>query len=566
MNSTQPSRPWRPRAARLPAMRAPGPPGAQAALIRRLADALGRDCGPVQLLETPSSWIIVSAGRVYKFKKAVRLDFLDYSTLAARRFYCQEALRLNRRLAPSLYLGVVAVTGSASRPAIGGEGAALEYAVCMRAVPRQALWSARSAARQLGGSEVDALADTMARFHADAPVAPDGSAWGAPAAVLRAGADDLAQLADLAPDESSARQILAVHRWRAGQPSLAALLARRRADGRVRECHGDLHCGNILTLDGQVEVFDGIAFNEAFRWIDVIDDLGCAYMDLQVRGEAVLAARLLNRYLERSGDYAALAALRYYRVMRAVVRCKVAWLGVRQAEGAGGRSPADGAAALNGPAASGAAVAGRPPDGGDYLAYASGALRPSAVALIITRGYSGSGKSFLGRLLAEALSAIQLRSEVERKRLCGMASGAAMPAPPEQGIYGARGSPVTYARLLVLARAVLEAGWPVVVDASFLRQAQRRQFQALARDLGAPFLIVDLHASAATLKARILFRAAQAGDASDAGLEVLAQQIVRHDPLSADEQAHALPVDATRELGAQAVRQLAAAVRASLAH
>ncbi|HEY8098572.1 MAG TPA: aminoglycoside phosphotransferase, partial [Methylobacter sp.] len=235
----------------------------QATLIQGLAEALRQGGAIVQVFETHISWVLISAGFAYKFKKAVQFDFLDFSTLASRHFYCLEEIRLNRRLAPNLYLDVVAVTGSLQHPQLNMPGVPIEYAVRMRAFPQNALWNVRLDDKLLNSEEIDAFSKKIARFHLDANVADSESAWGTPAALRRVANENLETIASSVVDSFEKRMLDEIKAWHiAQQRILEPRFLDRKARGMVRECHGDLHCGNILTLDQQVEIFDCIEFNE----------------------------------------------------------------------------------------------------------------------------------------------------------------------------------------------------------------------------------------------------------------------------------------------------------------
>ena len=488
----------------------------------------------VERFETHLSWILVTGGKAWKFKKALRLDFVDFSTLAARRFYCEQELRLNRRLAPALYLGVDVITGSVTAPVIGGSGEPIEYALRMQAFEQQALWIERVDCGSLSSAEVDALAMQMAAFHQDTDIAPSESDWGSAAAVCAIADDNLATIAGMAGATATAAAIARLAHltnWQQTQQRMLAMIFdQRKVDGFVRECHGDLHCGNIVTLAGVVLAFDCIEFSEPLRWIDVMSDIAFICMDLDFRGLPALAARLLDCYLAQTGDYAGVAVLPYYRTQRALVRAKIACLRADQQ-----------------PAATPPPIAGAAAEAARYLAFAVASTLPRPRALIITHGFSGSGKSTLSQHLLELSGAIRLRSDVERKRMAGHAAGDRMAAPVGEQLYAASASEATYVRLALLARQILDAGLPVIVDAAFLQYAQRKIFKDLAGSLGLPFFIVDLQASPAILQQRIVDRMQLQGaqaDASDAGPAVLAHQRVHHDPLGPAEMPDVVVVDA----------------------
>lgn len=515
----------------------------QAQLIQALEASLARAGRPVQRYETHISWVLVTDGLAYKFKKALRFDVLDYSTLEARRHFCEEELRLNGRLAPGLYLGLSVLGGSRERPALDGAGAPLEYAVRMRAFAQEALWNERLAAGSLGPSEVDALAALLVAFHGRAEVAPASSPWGGARALEQAARVDLTTVAGMVDTPAARAQVRMLAGWRAARWELDALFGKRKDQGQVRACHGDLHCGNILTLGERVQVFDCIEFNEELRWTDVMSDLAFAVMDLRFHGRADLASRLLERYLDGSGDYPGLAVLGYYQTMRALVRCKV-WL--LRARGAPGGAPRSDEAAR---------LAQR------YLDFATDSVADGRPVLVLTHGYPGSGKSRYGAMLAEALQGVRIRSDVERKRLHGLAPTARATAAPGAGIYTEASTRATYARLQEMARYALHAGLPVVVDAAFLQAWQREPFQRMARALHIPFRILDLRAREATLRARLARRALEDGDASDAGPEQLARQVAQAQPLTRRERRHVSVLDTEDAAAAATVAALAATLR-----
>lgn len=509
----------------------------QRTLVKAFGAALEREHGRVECFETHISWVLVAEEFAYKFKKALRFDFLDFSTLEARQFYCREEVRLNRRLAPALYLGVLDIGGTAEHP-LPGQGEAIDYCVQMRAFPQDALWTSRLRENLLTGEEIDDLACRVGQFHLAAPSAPADSCWGDAAQLRQVANDNFVQIAASthgAADDVQERVMQLLLR-------LEALFAMRKRGGFVREGHGDLHGGNIVTLDGKAQAFDCIEFNEGLRWIDVINDIAFIYMDLRFRGRGDLAARCLNRYLETTGDYEGVRLLRYYQVQRALVRSKIALLHAAQA----GISRQEAVVHED--------------EGMRYLDYAARELAAAPAAIMITHGFSGSGKSVFARHVVECAGAVQLRSDVERKRLHGALPFSAPDHPTADGLYSEEATKRTYGRLLELAHTLALEGVPVVVDAAFLKQPQRRQFMELADELNVPFAIFDLRASEATMRSRVAKRKAQAMDASDAGVEVLLHQLHHHDPLSDDELRFTVPVDAESGIGLADVRSLCARI------
>ena len=493
------------------------------ALARSLEAATG---APVERVETHLSWLLLTRDRAFKIKKPLTLPFADFASLEVRRHCCEEEVRLNARLAPTIYLGVDAITGSVDAPHFGGDGATIEYAVRMRRFAPGALFSQRLAAGTLTAGDIDRLAERIAHFHAAAPRAAQDRDWGTPAARAVAALQAFDGCAVLAPDHVLGCATL--RPWLDAQAvQLAPLWAARRAAGRVRECHGDLHLANVLVDGDEVLAFDGIEFAPSLRWIDVIDDAAFAAMDLQAHGRPDLAWRYANAWLDHSGEHAGVAAWRYAVVYRALVRAHVGFIRVAQRREAGLRS-VDADAGEVSPAA--------------YLAVAVRAAQRNDRRLLITHGLPGSGKSWLTQHLLERAGAVRLRSDVERKRLAGLAP---LDDSRARGleIYDAASTARTYERLLELARVSLQAGQPTIVDAAFLRSDERAPFAALAHELGVPYTILACRAPLALLRERVAARGLRRDDASEADLAVLDSLHGAAEPLDADERVAAIDID-----------------------
>jgi uncharacterized protein len=481
-----------------------------------------------ELLETHISWVILTGEHAYKIKKPVSLGFLNFSTLEARRRYCEDELRLNRRLAPSIYQAVVPITGSVDNPTVAGSGTAIEYAVKMREFPQSALASHLLGNGALGAAPIDALAARIAAFHAGTGVAAPGSPYGAPDSVLAPARENFSELKRLLPDAADHSRIAEVGAWAEREfQERWALFDARYTQGFVRECHGDLHLGNIVMLDGVLTPFDCIEFNPALRWIDVMSEVAFLLMDLEDRGRMDLAGRFLNTYLEASGDYAGLSVLRFYRVYRAMVRAKVHALRAAQE----GISAAERERLL---------TASR-----GYLCLARRCAHDSRPAVVVMHGLSGSGKSVLAQSFAEQMGAIRLRSDVERKRIGGLTPLARSDSKLASGIYTTDSTSATYHRLTDLARTSANAGYAVIVDAAFLKRWQRDLFRREANTRGIPFVIVDVTAPAATLRARVATRLAAGSDASEANTAVLTHQIAQDEALGTEELTAMLHIDTT---------------------
>jgi len=494
----------------------------------RLADALRAQLQAstgraVRVFETHISWVLLDGTHAWKLKKPVRLGFLDFAELSTRRRFCDEELRLNRRLAPQLYLDVVPIGGSIDAPRLDGDGDAIEYAVKMREFAPGALFSERLEADALAPAHLDRLAERLAGFHDAAPVAAADVAYGSAARIEA----DTAQVLDgLGPLVGAATIADLRERLTAQARALRDTFERRRSAGRVREGHGDLHLANAVVLGDDVTAFDCIEFDPGLRWIDVASDIAFLAMDLLAHGRRDLAYRFLDAWLAASGDHDALPVLRYYMAYRALVRALVA----RIRAGQGGRAA-----------------------GPDYLALARRLSEERDPRLLVAHGLSGSGKSYVSQRLLERAGAIRLRSDVERKRLFGLRALADASAGQGEGIYAADASQRTYERLLALAGVSLDAGFPTIVDATFLRAHERDVFRRFAQARGLPFAILHCRADPALLRRRVAARHAGRGDASDADLAVLERQLVAHDALRDDERALAIEIDTGVALDADAI-------------
>ncbi len=483
--------------------------------------AFGGSSEPVEHLQTHISHVILAGEFAYKIKKPLDLGFLDFSTLERRRMCCDEELRLNRRLAPDIYLDVVRITGRLENPSLEGDGDVIDYAVRMRRFPQTGLLSESPPKRE----EMLQLARQVAEFHQSIPAADDSAIYGTAERVVYPMLENFRQIREIGVSAEVGARLDALEAWTNDQAAgLHGLLERRKHESHIRECHGDMHLGNITRYRGRLQVFDGIEFNPNLSWIDTCNDIAFLLMDLEYRELPPRASVFLNEYLATTGDYAGLRLLRFYQLYRAMVRAKVAAIMRSQA----GQSEQE-----------------RERVGGDfhgYLTLAEHLARQPSPVLCITYGVSGSGKSLFSGWLAENLPAIRLRSDVERKRLFANA------APDQglgQGLYSAAATRRTYAHLRETAETVLQAGHSVIVDATFLKADQRQSFAALAAEQDLPYLILDCTAPQAVLHERILARQAEGADPSDADLDVLALQMENREPLNNREEATSIVVDST---------------------
>ncbi len=489
---------------------------------------------PVGLVETHISWVLLTGAYAYKLKKPLRLSFLDYSTLDRRRSLCEEEVRLNRRHAPDLYLGVSAIGGHADAPRVDDTGRPLEYAVRMRQFEAGDELGALLEADAVTTSELATLGADIAGLHDRAAPAPPDTRFGHPETVNRVTLDNFAELRRLPECVAEPAELERLEeRVTAAFERRRSLVHDRRDAGRVRECHGDLHCGNVVRWGGRLTPFDGIEFDPALRFIDVVNDIAFLTMDLAERGRPDLRNAALQAWCESTGDFAGLPLLSYYECYRALVRAKVAALGALQA-------PAPSAARD-------AAVA----TCRRYLDWAACRLVPRRPFLLITCGLSGSGKTWLARAIAPPLAALHVRSDVERKRLAGLAPHQDSRSEPDGGIYTLEFNTRTYERLEHCAAAALAAGESIIVDAAFLRRGERLRFLDLAATANVPSFILHCHAPVAVLRQRVADRQAARSDASEAGVDVLARQPSYWEDFDQRELAHLIEADTSAACATQ---------------
>ncbi len=477
---------------------------------------------PVLLHETHISWVLLSGNYAYKIKKPIVTDFLDYGTLSKRHHACCEELRLGNRYASGLYLDVVPITFEDGEIRMDGDAQPIEFAVRMRRFEDDALLSQQLAKNGVSIESMSPLASAIASFHQSASKTAQS-----PQVVVARIYSQSKENFDLLLSEPLLRQdplIRKMDQWAQDYfDEHREDFVNRAMDGFIRECHGDLHCSNIVHWNGNWVPFDGIEFNSELSSIDVVSDIAFLVMDLRELAHPELSAALLNAYLEQTGDYAAMRVLRWYLVYRALVRAKVAVMRARQMNGVERLDSHQLSAAIQ------------------YIRLADQMTKMGTRRLWITHGLSGSGKTTGSQQIVEREGAVRIRSDIERKRLF-KTSRLKFSRPANQAdLYSPTASEATYAKLLEFAKCVLLADFDVIVDATFLRRADRKQFQELAVTVNAQFFIVDFQLEESQLRQRIANRLTAKSDASDATLAVLANQIRTQEHLTAEELDRTVP-------------------------
>jgi len=476
------------------------------------------------LLQTHISWVLLTGPFAYKFKKPVNLGFLDFSTLALRKHFCEEELRLNQRHAPELYLEVITITGSQEQPALNGKGPTIEYAVKMKQFPQSAQLDEVLNHHQLTSEHIDGLAETVAAFHQGTERAVTNTAYGLPEQVWQPVAENFAHIRQSLGQQQYEPRLKELESWCQKHFSQREdFIRQRKVNGHIREGHGDMHLRNLALLDGKVVLFDCLEFNPGLRWIDVINDIAFLLMDLDDRRQSPLAWRFLNRYLELTGDYKGIKLLNFYKVYRALVRAKVDAIRLGQ------------------PHLTQAEQENTLKDFLSYLELTESYTRAPSPVLILTRGVSGSGKTTYTQELLETVGAIRIRSDVERKRLYKDSSN----------LYSHELTQQVYEYLAELTENLLAAGQRVIVDATFIDIKQIILFQQLTDRMAVPFHILEFNAKPDTLRNRIRQRQQ---DYSDATINVLEQQLQNWQAITDDLKGYLIQLDTEQPIN---IKQLA---------
>jgi len=495
-------------------------------LLEALArpDAYPHDVGEIQVLQTHISAVFLVGEFAYKIKKPLNLGFLDFTTLERRRAACEDEVRLNRRLAPKVYLGVVPVTREGSSLRLNGPGEAVEYAVQMERLPADRTFEKLLEAGRLDRESVVRLARKIARFHASGSSSPEiekEARWSVVAANARQNFEQM---------EASVGQTVSAgvfEKLRRGTEEmlreLRPLIEERARTGAARDTHGDLHLDHIYSLPGkagvdELVIIDCIEFNTRFRYADPVSDIAFLVMDLDFHGREDLGRVAAEAYFEEGGDEEGRRLLPYYASYRAIVRAKVEGMALREAE-----VPTAQKDRLLCQARAHALLALR------YLAPPR--ARP---VLILVGGLPGSGKSRLCRNLEAGEDAFRLDSDEVRKELAGLDPGQSAASEWSEGIYTREWNDRTYAALLDRASDALFHGKRVLVEATFREEKRRRAFLERGRSLGVPVLFIECVADESEIRERLSRRSR---DVSDADIEIFESAKRKWEPVGTEIEA-----------------------------
>ena len=468
----------------------------------------------IKLRQTHISYVFLTGDYAYKIKKPVNFGFLDYSTLAKRRYYCREEVRLNRRLAPEMYLGVVEITESDGKIAVGPGDRVLEYAVKMVQLPEERIMDRILARGRVTTGMVERLAELLSDFYRHARTDPEVSYYGTPEAVLFNARENFAQLGPYIGRVLPAGQFEEIRTYSEDfVRTNSELFADRIRQHRIRDGHGDLRAENICFSDS-IRVFDCIEFNERFRFGDVASDMAFLITDLDYAGYPNLSRRFMDAYVGASGDRKSLNVINYYKVYRACVRTKIECFKLDEPE-----IPPEARKEA-------AEVARR------YFDLAAGYVRAERKpTLLAIGGLMGTGKTSIGQELSRRLGWPLLSSDVLRKSLGGLTPSTRRYEPYGSGIYSEEFHRRTYDQLLSQAGAFLEMGRSVIVDASFRRAIDRRRVLRLARKLGAEFRFIECVADEAIIERRLEARLGKPDLISDGRWSLYSRQKMEWEPV-----------------------------------
>jgi len=466
----------------------------------------------VELVQTQMSFVFLTDDYVYKVKKPVNLGYLDYTTLDKRQFYSQREVKLNRRLCPDVYLGVVPITRHEGHIFIEGQGKAIEYAVKMRRLPQEAMMDVLLANSKVSLQMVAGVAEKLAEFHQKAETNASISAFGGLDTITKNTEENFTQtekyIGNTISREKYQRIKVYTNRFIEGNTSL---FRKRIVDGRIRDCHGDLHAAHICFCDG-ICIYDCIEFNDRFRYCDIAAEVAFLAMDLDHYGRSDLSRQFINAYVARSQDKELMALLNFYKCYRAYVRGKVDSFKlddpyITQVEKRQTREIAS-----------------------SYFALADAYTRSKPI-LFITTGLVGTGKTVLAQALAKRLGLVIIASDVTRKQLAGIPITEHRFEEFDTGIYSAEFSRMTYDKMFAEAKHILNEGGSVILDASFIKSSERLKAKNLAEEMNADFFIVECTLDEENIKQRLAQRLKQ-GSVSDGRWEIFEPQKRQFDPVT----------------------------------
>lgn len=479
-----------------------------------------------KVVETHVSYVLLTGPYAYKIKKPVDFGFLNFLTLEQRKFYCEQEFALNRKIAADLYVDVIPIYGTIEHPCfdISDSSTPIEYAVKMKQFAEQDLLIEKINDNQLDYSHLEQIAKKLAEFHLHTDQ-ESPSFLGTYSQIYEPVAQNFEQIREFITNEEQLKQLIIQENWvNQIYQELKITFEQRKKNGFIRDCHGDCHLGNIIWQKDKPIFFDRIEFNDSFRFTDTYADVAFLYMDLCDKGFDHLAVHFINYYLVHSGDYEGVSILPFYAAYRAIVRAKIQLFEIHFSQ----QLDAEQKTKLMDRYNHLISLANR---------FAKNTLQPN---LIITYGFTGSGKTTQAIELSKKLHAIHLRSDVIRKQLFGIDINKKILPDAYQGIFSSEHTEKTYNTLLKYSQIGLAAGFPVIIDASFLQYHQRTKFYDLARQMNLHCQILACDAEYSTLLNRLENRNLLNNDFSEGRTLVLDAQMRHFDPLTKEEKTKIL--------------------------
>ena len=471
---------------------------------------------PIELNQTHASIVLLTGDYAYKLKKPVNFNFLDFSTLAKRKYFCHQEYQLNKVIAPELYLEVIPITQEADKFVLNGSGEPVEYTLKMRQFPQENLLINRFEQGKLTESEMEELGVVVAQFHTQARTDDYIRSFGEVAQIRAAIAQNYQQTEKYIGVAQTEQQFKETKQFTDSFLNRQELFKQRQAADKIKECHGDLHLKNICLWQDKIQLFDRIEFNESFRFVDVMYDVAFTVMDVEARGSKNLGNAFLNTYLEQTGDWEGLQVLPLYLSRQAYVRAKVNSFLLKDLDQE--RQTTIQTAA-------------------NYYRLAWDYTQTRQGKLMLMSGLSGSGKTTVARRLARRWNAIHIRSDAVRKHLAGVPLNEA----GGDELYTPEMSDQTYTCLLELGNTLASQGFWVILDAKFDRQRWRERAIDLARHY--PVQILHCTAPLDILRDRLAHRT---DDISDATAALLQHQQDEAEPFTEAEQDYLINIDTTQ--------------------
>ena len=476
----------------------------------------------IELIQTHASLIFLTGDYAYKVKKNVDYGFLDYSTLDKRKYFIEAELRLNKQIAPELYLEVATINSEKQELTLNGLGKIIEYALKMRQFPQENLFSNLVKTGKLNQNRFTELGRIVAQFHANTETSEYISSFGEANKIQTAIDENYQQSRKYIGTVQTQEQFIATKAYSDHFFSERQDLFKIRSDRhKLKECHGDLHLKNICLWQDKIQLFDRIEFNESFRFVDTMYDVAFTVMDLEAREKPKFANTFLNSYLEYSGDWEGLLVLPLYLSRQAYVRAKVnSFLlddpQIDKTEKVKAKKAAE-----------------------DYYRQAYGYTQSKSGSLVMMSGLSGSGKSTVAKSIARSKGAIQIRSDAVRKHLAGIA----LDESGSNSIYTSEMTQKTYNRLVKLGIMLVKEGYTIILDAKYDRLSLRQPVITKAQDLNVPLKIVYCTAPESVLRDRLNQRQ---NDLSDAGADLIESQTANAEGFSDAEQKYVTTIDTSQ--------------------